>query len=219
MKSKREYSLIKECDKPVWRGWSLDWFRLLAGDKLAFRITTKTAEQLRYAFCAIAAVALLLLFAFTILSDFSYDLFYKVRYSEVFFDMWKRLVVGDVTIDPSLLFPEFFIINGRTIPYQLPLPAVVRGVLSIFGLGRHSIPSLLFAALLCSASVYFLFNEVLIVAGCRERKAVLTTWYPFLLLPMVSMFVEASDYWESILWAFTLFITQGFLFIALTTSL
>ncbi len=162
----------------------------------------------------IVIIGSFLLFAFALLSDFSYDIFYKGVYSEAFFDMWKRLTVGDVSISRDVLNGEIFIINGRLIPYYLPLPAAIRGFLSIFEIGEYPIPSILMAISLYSVSIYFLLKKILVFAECRERNTVLAVWYPFFLLPLVSLFVDASIYWEAIIWALALFITQGFLFIS-----
>jgi len=161
-----------------------------------------------------AIITFFLLLAFVFLSDFSYHLFYKTRYSEVFFDMWKRLIVGDVGVTSSVLIGERFIVNGKVIAYFLPFPALIRGIFSLFGLGEYPLPSMLAATFCYSLSVYYLFREVLFFTRTRERDAVLTAWYPFFLIPLVSLFVEASVYWESLFWSVALFIAQAYFYLS-----
>lgn len=163
-------------------------------------------------------ISLFILFAFTLISDFSFSFFYKVRFGEAFFDMWKRLIAGDVTISHSVLNLESYIINGQTIPYFLPFPATIRGFLSIFQMGEYPIPSILMGVTLYSISVYFLLKEVVTFVVCEEPNAILKAWYPFFLLPIASLFVEASIYWEAIIWALALFITQAFLFLSFSRN-
>jgi hypothetical protein len=154
-----------------------------------------------------------LIFAFALLSDFSYDIFYKARFGEAFFDMWRRIIAGDVTIGRDVLSGEIFIVNGKLIAYYLPFPALIRGLLSIFEIGEYSIPSILMSITLYSISIYFLLKEILNYLNYRESNAILYAWYPFFLLPLISLFVEASIYWEAIIWSLALFMTQAFLFL------
>ena len=172
----------------------------------------QSSNQKEYTYL-IVVIVFFLLFASALLSNFSFNVLFKARFGEVFFGMFKRLIAGDVSIEPSLLVGERYIIHGKFIPYFLPFPAVIRGFLSIFKIGAYPIPSILMAITLYSVSIYFLFKKVLKVLG-KGRNAILVAWYPFFLLPMVSLFVEASVYWESIIWALALFITQAFFFIS-----
>lgn len=161
----------------------------------------------------IVIIELLLLFALAVLSHFSYNLFYLPHLGDTFFDMWQRLSVGDVSVSYSAIRTEAFFINGKIIAYFLPFPAMIRGFLSIFGVGQFPIPSILMAITLYSIAIYFLLKEVLNLVKCKECTTVLMAWYPFFLLPIISLLVSPSVYWEAIIWALALFITQAFLFI------
>jgi hypothetical protein len=169
-------------------------------------------------FCLFVTIGLFTLLAFTLLSDFSFNLFHKTRFSGAFFDMWKRIIIGDVSIGHDVLDGECFIINHKTIPYFLPFPAMVRGFLSIFQVGEYPIISVLMGVVLYSISVYFLLRKVLNFIQTKECIVILRAWYPFFLLPLIALFVEASIYWEAIIWALALFITQAFLFISFLGS-
>lgn len=161
----------------------------------------------------IVVIELLLLVALAALSNFSYNLFYSPHLGDVFFEMWHRLIVGDVSISYSVIRTEAFFINGKITAYFLPFPALIRGFLSIFQIGQFPIPSILMAIILYSIAIYFLLKEVLNLVKCKECPTILMAWYPFFLLPVISLLVRASVYWEAIIWALALFMTQAFLFI------
>lgn len=158
-------------------------------------------------------IELLLLFALAALSNFSYNLFYSPHLGTVFFEMWHRLITGDVSISYNAIRTEAFFIHGKITTYFLPFPALMRSFLTIFSLGQFPIPSILMAISLYSVAIYFLLQEVLYLVKCKERITVLMAWYPFFLLPIISLLVSPSIYWEAIIWALALFIMQAFLFI------
>lgn len=180
--------------------------------KLDVNYKNITVSRRDYVYFGIVAF-LFLLVAFALLSDFSFNFFYKTRYGEAYFDMWKRMARGDITISRDVLGGETFIINGRIIPYFLPFPAVIRGFWTLFGIGSYSIPSLLMGFSLYGVAIFLLLKEVIVFTDCKESDSILRAWYPFFLLPMTSLFIEGSIYWEAIIWALAVFILQAFLFI------
>lgn len=165
-----------------------------------------------YSYLLLITVALLFL-ALSLLSDFTYDIFYKARYGEVFFDMWNRLINGDVTIDHGVIPGEAFLVNGKVIAYFLPFPSIIRGAFEQFALGRYPVPSMLMAVFVYCISIHCLIREVSVSVFNKVENYFISALYPFCLLPIISLFTEASMYWEAIIWAYALFVTQAFLFL------
>lgn len=149
---------------------------------------------------------ILLIIAFSFLSDFTYNLFHeKGRYSRLYHNMWERMVDGNFEVDYKFIGGEAFIINGKIIAYFLPFPALVRGFFSIFDIGIYPIPSFLIAILIYSFSTYFLFWNILNFYNTKNINFILKSWFPILLIPIVSLFVESSVFWEVILWGQAIF--------------
>ena len=111
-----------------------------------------------------------------------------------FYEMYKSLIHGDVSISPDALPGECWIINGKYIPYELPYPALLRGLLSIIGLGKVPLPELLLAIIIYNLSIYYLLKELIIVFSEKHKKEILK-WYPFLILPIFNLMVNQSIYY------------------------
>jgi hypothetical protein len=158
----------------------------------------------KYIYVSIVNIIMLII-AYSFFTDFTYNIYYeKGRYSYLFMNMWEHLSKGRVDIDHKYLGGEAFLVNGYAVAYFLPFPALVRGILSIFGFGQFPLPSLLISVFIYSIFIYFIFNEILITKLNNDKK-ILFIWYPFVLLPVISLFVESSVFWEAILWALALF--------------
>ena len=56
-----------------------------------------------------------IVFAFVFYTNFTFDLTNESRYPSTFFNMWNKMVDGDVGIDREYLPGETFLINGKTI--------------------------------------------------------------------------------------------------------
>ena len=85
----------------------------------------------------------------------------EFHYSTVFFEMFNRLSKFDFSISPELIDYEAFRVNGITTTYFLPFPALIRGILSIVGVGKSAILSILLASTVYLISQGFLFIELL----------------------------------------------------------
>jgi hypothetical protein len=119
--------------------------------------------------------------------------------------MWKHLIHGNVSVDHQYIAGEAFLINGNVIAYFLPLPALIRGFFSSLSFGEYPLPSILTAIAIYAIAVYYLFRDILANIALKNKDSILKICYPFLLIPLISLFVESSVYWESIIWGLSLF--------------
>jgi hypothetical protein len=79
------------------------------------------------------------------LADQSWNIKKHYFFGNVFWDMWLKLIHGDLTADRYIISEEAMVIDGKTYAYFLPFPALIRGILSLFQLGQYAIPSVLLA--------------------------------------------------------------------------
>jgi len=153
------------------------------------------------------------LIAIGFLSNFTFDLYHQGRYSEAFYNMWLKIISGDIGIDRSVLAGETFIINGKTVAYFLPFPALVRGFFSLIYIGQYPLPSFLLGISLYVISVYFLFKEILQLYSIKNIFNILSAWFPLFVIPIITLFIESSIYWEAIIWGLSLFLLECLFFI------
>jgi len=135
-----------------------------------------------------------------------------ITHGGAFYDMYKRLIHGDVSISPDALHGERFIINGKYIPYELPYPALLRGLLSLVGLGKVPLPELMLSIIIYNLSIYYLFKELIIIFSLKDKNEILK-WYPFFILPMFTLLVNQSIYYEDKICSLAIFTLQCFLFL------
>lgn len=82
---------------------------------------------------------------------------------EVFLNMWQHIRLLDISISPSIASGEAYVVNGKITMYFLPLPALVRGILSLFGLGSSATTSIVLASTVFgffSCLVYLLLLKI-----------------------------------------------------------
>ena len=177
---------------------------------------------LRKVLCAFGVIVALLCMAYMaayLLQDGFINLKERTFFDGVFYDMWLRLTKLDVTSDPTVIGAEAFIINGKTITYFLPLPALARGVLSLFNLGASSVLSMLISYLLfvVFSGKTFLLMIKIALPGVRINPVKKVSWLIFITLasPFLSILVNPSAYWESIAWATAMYMVCLYLSITL----
>ena len=99
-------------------------------------------------FILLLALVFQIAFSLYLITDGSFNLSQESEYSLVFWDMWQQLMQGKINISPEFIKEEGYLVNGLTYAYQLPLPALIRGILSIFGMGHSAVLSAICAHLI-----------------------------------------------------------------------
>ena len=162
--------------------------------------------RLYYLFASLITLAISLY----CLSDGSWSLKSQYFYGDVYWDMWLRLSHGDLTADCHIIHDETHVIDGKTYAYFLPLPALIRGLFSLIGLGQYAIPSFLTAValFLSSLNLYFYFIRSANIKT-KEMKW-LTSFLGGLLAicsPILILLTYPMMFWEAIVWGTALFMT------------
>jgi len=173
--------------------------------KLKFKFKSELIRLLVINFIAIFVTYILLNYS---LNGISTD----IGQGGAFYDMFKRLLHGDVSISADSLRGECWIINGKYIAYELPYPALLRGFLSLVGLGETPLPELLMSAIIYNLSIYYLFKEIIFILSLKHKAEILK-WYPFFILPMFTLMVNQSIYYEDKICSLSIFTLQLFMFL------
>lgn len=130
----------------------------------------------------------------------------KVRYGEAYYNMWENISHGSVEVDPRYISGEIFKVDGKNIAYFLPLPAFVRALWSLVDLGEYPMPSILSGLIIYCLGIYLLLTEIMLSMNSRIESSDIKFLYLFFLVPISSLYVEASIYWEAIIWGLAIFI-------------
>ena len=131
----------------------------------------------------------------------------EFHYSTVFFEMFNRLSKFDFSISPELIDYEAFRVNGITTTYFLPFPALIRGILSIVGVGKSAILSILLASTVYLISQGFLFIELLKNQKLIGKKYVFYTSVALACItlapPIIPMMSYPNMFIEAIIWGYS----------------
>jgi hypothetical protein len=140
--------------------------------------------------------------------------------SSVFFDMWNHLHHLDLALDPRAIGDEGFRMGDKVTAYFLPLPALVRGFLSIFQQGDSALVSMLMAVfffVVASVAIWRILFSLL-----REIRPHLSPhtfqlgiiFFSFC-TPIMTTLVFPGVFWEAISWGAASFISAAALSILL----
>ena len=149
--------------------------------------------------------------AYALITNNTYDLMFRSRFYLAYENMWINLIKGSIEIDGEFWVGERYFVNGKTLTYYLPFPAIVRGFLSIFGLGSSSVLSVFLAIVLYFISSFLLFMDVTkefaskSISSDQYKKNVIY-FYPLVGIPIIGLCFEASMVWESLLWGLSIFL-------------
>lgn len=163
-------------------------------------------EKLPYIFLLMASSIV----AFYLLSENTFSIKRIYAFSEVFFNMWGHLTKLDPTIDQYYTQDETFLIDGKAYTYYLPFPALIRGLFSLINLGQFPIPSTLLGCIIFITVTYKLLNVIGQALGINSSNSSKTGIYLFALFtlgsPIYYFCSYPMTYWESIIWAITLYL-------------
>jgi hypothetical protein len=119
--------------------------------------------------------------------------------------MWSHLMRGSLEADPEIILFEGYLIQGRYYAYPLPLPAIIRGIFSIFELKNYPIPSFLLASLVFALSILWLMINIAKLASRNENYGWVFAWFPLFILPILTLFISIKIYWEAAIWGLAMF--------------
>lgn len=158
-----------------------------------------------------AVIFFTFLIAYALFTNNTYDLMFQSRFYLAYENMWINLIKGSIEIDGEFWVGERYFVNGKTLTYYLPFPAIVRGFLSIFGLGSSSVLSVILAVALYFVSSFLLFRDVTKEfvpknISCDQYKKNVMYFYPLVGIPIIGLCFESSMVWESLLWGLSIFL-------------
>ena len=162
-------------------------------------------------------------YCFFILTQGEFNFTKDYELSALFLNMWDHLSNFDVFVDDEIIGGEGWIINGKTTAYFLPFPALVRGVLSIFGFGKSSTLSILIAVIVFITSSIFIwlnfYNQMNLIS---KKMNLITSGMVIIFIslcsPIIALIGYPAPFWEVILWAAALFIAACFFSIHLLAA-
>lgn len=136
-----------------------------------------------------------------LISDKTFNLHKEYYFSELFYELFENLKDLKVNSDPYILQSEAFFINNQAITYYLPFPSLIRGVLSLVGYGKSPIVSVLLALNLFQiTTAIFCFKYL---GNILNKKFIII--FTITSCPALILMSYPLTYWESIIWAITLF--------------
>lgn len=170
-----------------------------------------------------ASLIILSAYCLFLLSMGTFNLKQPFALSLIFQNMWEHLSHGSLAVDAELIGNEGFEVNGITTAYFLPFPSLIRGLLSIFGLGASAILSLWLGALTFFSASLLIWRHLF--AQIEPRKSILNQylWLFGVLLctffsPMIGMMTYPTVYWEAIVWGSALFLMASYLSMLVLTQ-
>ena len=154
----------------------------------------------------LACLVVVMLYTYLILVFGHINMRLGHHYSYIFFDYWQHLSRGDVYITPVVAGREGFWVGDQTTVYFLPLPALIRGLLSLINYGESALASA-WLAMLCFilASVgiwYALWKQLMqskftLPAQCNWLGIIYVT----VCTPFITLMLFQAVFWEAIEWA------------------
>lgn len=166
---------------------------------------TQLSEKKSARAIAIAGAVLVFIVCAALLTQGSFDYRFSDRFGDVFYNMWKHLISGSVEIDPEVIEDEAFIIDGKTVAYFLPFPALVRGFFDIFGIGKYPIPSILLSIVVSMVALYYLFVNMARSMNKADRLPYALLFLPGLCSQLILFSAISSVYWEAITWSLAIY--------------
>lgn len=159
----------------------------------------------------IACLLVVMLYAYLILVFGHINMRLGHHYSYIFFDYWQHLSRGDLYITPVVAGREGFWVGGQTTVYFLPLPALIRGLLSLVGYGASALASAWLAMLcfiLASVGIWHVFWRRL--ERCQFTLPAQCNWlgiiYVTICSPFITLMLYQAVFWEAIEWAAATFL-------------
>lgn len=175
---------------------------------------------IKHKFYVLIAICIQTFLSAYLMTDGVFDFLRPHEYSLVFADMWDHLKNAQLNASPEIISQEGFLIYGETFAYQLPLPALVRGFLSLFSLENSAIISALLANLIFTISSYLLWTQI--CPQCQKTAAksgyYFYAYYLILCSPSLILLTYPRIFTEVVLWALALFLTSVFLSTKLTND-
>lgn len=157
----------------------------------------------------VISLAVLAVIVTYVLTDGLFDIGRTVQFGDVFPEMWTRLLHLDVTANPETIGGEAFVVGDKRIAYFLPLPALVRGILSLVGLGHSAVLSVAIGAVVFAACSGWLFRLALKILTPQVKipNSIQAAWLTFFVLcsPILALIASARVYWEALVWAAAMF--------------
>jgi hypothetical protein len=147
-----------------------------------------------------------LLWSAALITDFGFQLMGPDKFGLVFNDLARRLMRGDMTIDPNVITYEAFVRNGRTYTYFGIFPALLRIPLVLAGATAYPM-----ARISCIAALWIVsFTTIRMTQAALHSDLPLRTYWPLAAAavigvsfsgPLIYCLSAASIYNEVIFWA------------------
>lgn len=166
-----------------------------------------------------ASLILLSLYCLFLLSLGTFNLKQPFALTLIFQNMWEHLAQGSLAVDAELIGNEGFEVNGITTAYFLPFPSLIRGLLSLFGLGASAILSVWLGAITFFSASLLIWRHLFSQLPQNNSSLNQYFWIFGVLLctffsPMIGMMAYPTAYWEAIVWASALFLVASYFSIA-----
>ena len=163
-----------------------------------------------------ASLLLLCLYCLFLLSLGTFNLKQPFALSLIFQSMWEHLSHGSLAVDAELIGNEGFDVKGITTAYFLPFPSLIRGFLSIFGMGASAILSLWLGALTFFSASLLIWRHLFLQLS--QKSSPLNQYFLIFgvfqctfFSPIIGMMAYPTAYWEAIVWASALFLMASYL--------
>lgn len=119
--------------------------------------------------------------------------------------MWHHLIEFDLGVSPNLVGGEGFWMGEKTTVYFLPLPALVRGLLSIFNMGESAVTSILLAVFLFISASLSLWHSLYLKAFTTQMSRPKLSYrfgivFFSICTPIISILAFPGVFWEAITW-------------------
>jgi hypothetical protein len=147
-----------------------------------------------------------LLWSAALITDFSFQLMGPDKFGLVFNDLARRLMRGDMTINPDLITYEAFVHDGRTYTYFGIFPAILRIPLVLAGAGAYPM-----ARISCITALWIVsFTTIRMTQAVLDSDPPSRTFRPLAATavigisgsgPLIYCLSAASIYNEVIFWA------------------
>ena len=158
---------------------------------------------------SLALIPLSLLFLTYLITAGDMNVMKEYPLSLVFLDMWNHLTQLNIEVSPGVIGNEGFLVNGKTIAYFLPFPALVRGLLSAFGAGHSAALSMLLSAAVYIVSALSIYCQLLdwVKISTPKIKKIAYVGAVILILspPIMAMKITPIVFVEAVVWGASLF--------------
>lgn len=127
--------------------------------------------------------------------------------------MWQHIKNLNLGVDKEIIGNEGFLVNGMVTAYFLPLPSMIRGLLSLIGYATSSILSVALGCLVFCISSLLIWQKIVLsnqVPATTSNKILCISGVLFctMLSPMLGMLSYPTVFWEAIIWASALFLSS-----------